>query len=92
MLWHKIYHQILARIAKPKQDQESTDQQWVHGEDIASTSGSSYGSWKSSEMHTCGSCFFLFCYSSKDLVMSFVSNVVAKAKKCIMLEQFKLQI
>ena len=74
------------------QNQESTDQQRMHREDISPTSGSSYGSWKSSKMHTCGSCFLWSCYSSKDLVMSYVSNVIEKAKKCIMLDQIKVQI
>ena len=72
------------------QNQESTDQQRMHGEDISPTSGSSYGSWKSSKMHTCGSCFLWSCYSSKDLVMFYVSNVTEKAKKCIMLDQIKV--
>ena len=36
--------------------------------------------------------FLWSCYSSKDLVMSFVSNVVEKVKKCNMLDQIKLQI
>ena len=74
------------------QNQESTDQQRMHGEDISPTSGSSYGSWKSFKMHTYGSCFLSSCYSSKDLVMSYVSNVVEKAKKCIILCQIEVQI
>ena len=57
----------------------------MQGEDIASTSRSSYGNGKSSKMHNCGFCFLWSCYSSKDLVMSYVSNVVEKVKKCIML-------
>ena len=36
--------------------------------------------------------FLGLAISSKDLMMSYVSNVVEKAKKCIMLDQIKMQI
>ena len=51
------------------QDRASANQQLMHQEGTNPTYRHSYGSWISSKMYSCGSCFLWSCFSSSILVM-----------------------
>ena len=69
------------------QDRASTDQQWMHREGTNPTYRSSFGSWISSKMYSCGSCFLWSCFSSQILVMYFHVPKINDEKKIYVCKQ-----
>ena len=60
----------------------------MHREGTNPTYRSSYGSWISSKMYSCGSCFLWSCFSSQILVMYFhVPKINDEKKICVCKEK-----
>src|SRR3989337_2254472 len=60
----------------------------MHREGTNPTYRSSYGSWISSKMYSCGSCFLWSCFSSQNLVMYFhVPKINDEKKICVCKEK-----
>ena len=65
------------------QDRASADQQGMHREGTNPTYRSSYGSWISSKMYSCGSCFLWSCFSSQNF-----GDVFPCTKKSMMKKRY----
>ena len=65
------------------EDRASADQQWMHREGTNPTYRSSYGSWISSKMYYCGSCFLWSCFSSQNF-----GDVFPCTKKSMMKKRY----
>src|SRR5215216_6595335 len=60
----------------------------MHQEGTNPTYRSSYGSWRSSKMYSCGSCFLWSCFSIQNLVMYFhVPKINDEKKICVRKEK-----